>query len=104
MEAGRELDALMAVEVMGVELKRGLQPHASEPNCWHVVPSYSTDIAAAWQVAEKFIRAGGAAWVEGDGHTGYRAGVTSEKGRFEAEADTAPLAICLAAREAVGHE
>jgi hypothetical protein len=61
------------------------------------LPAYSTSIADAWEVVEKFISAGCAGWVEGDGHTGYRAGCTSESGRFETDGGTAPLAICRAA-------
>jgi hypothetical protein len=61
------------------------------------VPRYSSEISAAWTVAETFIAAGCAAWLEGDGHTGYHAGCTTGAGRFEAHADTPALAICLAA-------
>lgn len=62
---------------------------------------YSTDIAAAWLVAETFIAAGGAAWLEGDGHTGYHAGCTTGAGRFEAHADSPAVAICRAALDAL---
>jgi len=84
LEAGRELDALIAEEVMGWTW-RGIQHHdcsttpqyhllaegeevSSQPNgewgyltdrqdgriVWSHMPSYSTDIAAAWEVFCKF--------------------------------------------------
>ncbi len=120
---GPELDALVAEKVMGLEVSWwSLHPHP-DPDEWHevllpddkgdmptrqvggpggrTVSPYSTSIAAAWEVVEKFVSHGCAAWVEGDGHTGYRAGCTSQRGRFEAEGETAPHAICLAALKAV---
>ena len=50
MEAGREMDALVAEKVMGLSyiLFDGTDPHQEE-----LTPHYSTDIAAAWEVVEK---------------------------------------------------
>lgn len=110
MVAGRELDALVAKLIMGANYPRlsreeiesfGYQDFYDE-NGWNVnIGEYSTDISAAWKVVGHFIAAGCAAWVEGDGHTGWIVGVTSEKGRFESFSDAAPLAICRAALKAV---
>lgn len=109
--AGRELDVLVAERVLGYDPqyihthKGGAAfPTDLTPSGWiDVAPirHFSTDIAAAWEVAEKYIAAGCAAWVEGDGHTGYRAGVTSGNGRFESEGESPAHAICLAALRAV---
>ncbi len=65
-------------------------------------PHYSTDIAAAWEVVEKFqaedfdVRVGFCRWRD-DGRVGWLAWV----GKADALADTAPHAICLAALKAV---
>lgn len=50
-------------------------------------------------IMRHFEAAGCAAWVECDGHTGRRGGVTTQNGRFEAEAETEARALCLAALE-----
>ena len=128
MKAGPELDKLVAEKVMGWVLTQdgpgegaweddysadygrwmpsdspGAGPHA-----WETVPSYSTNIAAAWEVVEKVSELS-------DGHftlmkftTHYRAGFQTpvpydSDDRFEhwSVADTAPLAICRAALAAV---
>lgn len=71
MNAGRELDALVAERVMGLPVKWGEDPYREigmpskegrQPHLkgraggveydWAPVPRYSTDIAAAWQVVE----------------------------------------------------
>lgn len=74
-------------------------------------PHYSTSIAAAWQVVEKLARDGKHLALQAPGSTDmnecYR---TFPKwtadfaycGSTEAQADTAPLAICLAALAACG--
>jgi hypothetical protein len=103
MEAGRELDALVAEDVMRLRVCRdyGFRGNHVVVNDLGIVIAeiarYSTDIAAAWQIVEYFYRAGWGAGAEMDGHTGCRAFV----GQFTAEADTAPFAICLAALLAV---
>ena len=117
LNAGHELDALIAEKVMGFAVK--LWPHtdrlfvAERGNGTQILlPAYSTDIAAAWEVVEKlgerfharlltpFIRSG-------DNHywCGFTPlGMTGFNGRpdYEAVAETAPLAICRAALKAVG--
>lgn len=88
MDASRELDELIAEQVM-------THPHSH----WRdPVPAYSSDIAAAWQVVEHsddpvtvrrlFVKAWDAwLWV-------------AEFGLVSGEGTTAPLAICRAALQA----
>lgn len=108
MKAGRELDALIAEKVMGWErLEKILHPPGPyEMNAWgNMIPHYSTDIDAAWEVVEKM-------------HSMrlQTSIITTEKGvsvtidEFychspdETIAETAPHAICLAALKALGEE
>jgi len=119
MNAGRELDALVAEKVM--ELAVGHWGEKGTPEfegmvAWPIkqnpmlgqfeLPHYSTRIEDAWRVVEKLdllfdyeIRRTMAGWQIG-GHWWYNDG----EGGFNvyAEAPTAPLAICLAALKAVG--
>lgn len=65
MEAGRELDALVAEQVMGWErdLNIPINPKYRGIKYWksptgmradiNLIPHYSTDIASAWEVVEK---------------------------------------------------
>lgn len=123
LKAGRELDALIAEKVMGWQEVRvgvgddgieGLMGVPDSPDPWrsaYWVPAYSIDIAHAWQVVEK-LRAdcvfanigpdpseGGGYNCQfhwGEGEDDFDIGVV------DAEAPTAPHAICLAALKAVG--
>ncbi len=93
LEAGPELDALVAEKVMGME-----------PDGPWAPPKYSTDIAAAWEVLMVLV-----------GRIPEPIGIIIDKqGQFfvvkgeqcdledVASASTAPLAICRAALKAVG--
>jgi hypothetical protein len=126
MNPGRELDALVAEKVMGLTQCAGgmhgdsfpnsyCYAHPDTPEMGSEVYPYSTDIVAAWEVVEKM-------WAEHIPRTRY--GVYRlqlnrlDTGRYvcefacdpegdfsthsRGEADTAPLAICLAALKAVG--
>ena len=117
MKAGRELDALIAEKVMG--LTRHDESYVAEgvgkvlrfvwrDGCGGCVysgdmflPHYSTNIADAWEVVEK-----ADLWSLygsiGDGP--YRACIQFEDREGLMTADTAPLAICLAALKAVSQE
>ena len=122
MEAGRELDTLVAEKVMGWEATAdGLYWDARQKRTRLVLGSAiakkreemgiengpgfvfapSTDIAAAWEVVEK-----ADLWSLygsiGDGP--YRACIQFEDREGLMTADTAPLAICLAALKAVSQE
>lgn len=111
MEAGRELDALVAEKVMG--WKRELTPSGclwfsfsghplanaiKGPDC----PPYSIDIAAAWEMIPHLPQL--QLWYNGpNAAEKWHCVVYPKDGRSKgAVADTAPLAICLAALKAVG--
>ena len=106
MEAGRELDYRIAIRVMrlnGVRPDKGGEIVYDKPMFDYVdtyapVPNYSTRIQDAWLVVENFQDAE-IEYAFG-GHTRvllHKSGA----GWFSAFADTAPLAICLAALMAV---
>lgn len=121
MKAGRELDALIAEKVMGWKVVPGQYKHIVPPNaqlerstfCEYVtsslsvpamkLPTYSTDIRAAWEIVEKLCpqedefqlkRFNKKEW---DCNFSYFM-------ETSCQADTAPHAICLAALKAVGYE
>lgn len=126
LEAGRTLDALIAEKVMRwkrgklaplyIEGENWLLPDGSEPTYCEgargllsvIIPNFSTDIAAAWQVVEAMKDRPGqfTNWLGFSIETyttssetrGYKASI----GGYRATADTAPLAICLAALRVVG--
>ena len=122
MKAGHELDALVAEKVMGWHIQQ-LSSYSfaawfdsdnsqtgwtEEPDdydslryfigVWHP----STNIEAAWEVVERVkdwrITLSGGEY-EGDG---WSVGVTNNTDTYYGLADTAPLAICLAALKACG--
>jgi hypothetical protein len=128
VKPSRELDALVAEKVMGLEWaafytssaygawysKTNLGPRTKEKGQlprpdFDSLPAYSNDISAAWEVVEKIAPAcDGEFRLERD-----------ESGQWECEigyhvadacypriakGETAPHAICLAALKAVGHE
>jgi hypothetical protein len=125
MDAGRELDMLVAEKVMGCQWRRfgNLGEVLSPPNSLHswadthrgerrptfMLPAYSTDIAAAWEVVEAagpFVKL--THGIALDGQTQgwlwecllYRKDEVSPRQAF-AHGVTAPLAICRAALAAV---
>lgn len=94
----REIDALVADHVMGLSGPWGATFLGGKP-----LPHYSTDIAAAWEVVEKVgdIKLEGYRCVDGC----FRWCVTTfDLDDIEIRADTAPMAICLAALKAKGVE
>jgi len=113
LEAGRELDALIAEKVMGlpvVELKDAPCPYCgsemrfcgarswcSDCREWRHSPykEYSDDIAVAWEVVEKMEHC--MIYKHDDSYECEYAGQYLDS----VEADTAPLAICRAALLAV---
>lgn len=95
LEAGRELDSLVAEKVMKVPFRRRGIWHKNPIRC----PHYSTDIAAAWAAVEKL---GPPEWVtliysKTDKY--WECSLNSDA-EFST-APTAPLAICRAALAAV---
>ena len=113
MHAGRELDAVIAARVFGytldyefADMEMPPAPHVKELRDgydeWGVLPYYSTDIGDAWAVVEHF-RAFELRTYTKNIHKIYcllwGEGLTPPTG--SAIADTAPLAICLAALAAL---
>ena len=104
MKAGRELDALIAEKVMGF---RKHHAHGYLRNAPGEEPHYSTNIADAWEVVERLVSTPGP---NGDHHSvqvDYSGDAVvvideNEDWQVSAIADTAPLAICLAALKAKG--
>lgn len=114
LDAGRQLDALVAEKVLKFKLDYefadiyngplvpGLRDQYDEMG---ILPHYSTDIAAAWEVVER-MRSGGWRLELRDWVTYWSARFNSDpdsQGRFAKEEDV-PHAICLAALKAVGVE
>lgn len=109
MQAGRELDALVARKVMGIadaqvfgRLGAMYDFTADQGLPKFHVPCYSTDIAAAWTVVDKLSPDHGVTLKK----TGdvWECGPLSRNDEplFLVQAPSAPLAICLAALKAVG--
>ena len=107
MDAGPELDALIAEKVMGIDpqsFKDEIVYRESVGFERGQLPAFSTDMTAAWRIVEKFhfsydveiFSTGDWVSVKIDCSTPMHDAVT-------AWADTAPLAICLAALKAVDH-
>lgn len=118
MKAGREMDALVAEKVMGWKrfavCDKLHPPYMEETRHTfaHGFPDYSTDITAAWEVAEKMRVAvmpiDGGGWAAKDisidathGTELYIIPGSDEECYGWTKADTAPLAICRAALKAV---
>jgi hypothetical protein len=115
MEAGREMDALVAEKVLGckVENPNGFYkcgcgetcryPHAiddREGQLYGGLLYFSTDISAAWKLCENFPGYGVAC---SRGTCICRIYLTDDRSSASVgEADTVPLAICRAALKAVG--
>lgn len=107
-EAGRELDARIAEEVMGYRRAEAAPPrHYTNPDApeYHQpTPHYSTRIYDAWLVVEKLSRVGRTIAVVNEScgeHSVCIRDLNRVTDEYEVvaaeEADTAPLAICLAA-------
>lgn len=111
LKPGRELDVRIATEVMGlqdVELRdHGMAvPDFSylveETGYFRDVPFYSTDIAAAWKVIEELSRKGWHIGLSTATGTGWYVTLKSDEARIVEFSESAPHAICLAARKAMG--
>ena len=135
MDAGRELDALVAEKVMGWTCVRtesgwdnGPDPVTGGPqigwygqppgeewegNSGQIIEEYSTDIATAWKVVEVLAAKSQALALQAPGSTEmseyyhyferWTAEFLPSPLNSSVQADSAPMAICLAALEAVGH-
>lgn len=121
LPAGRELDALVAERVMGWTNISTLSPQGRYFGArhfgWHetlrgsvpehgrvALPSYSTDIAAGWEVVEKLVSLG---WhftitsLQGKWHAGLTKDIGDVRETAMGHESTVPLAICRAALKAV---
>lgn len=110
VEAGRELDATIAERVMGwtrVDPNRSADPiYSGFDHDFGLIdlPKFSTDIGDAWQVVENIARRGwkmdvqNRFWPTWGAHVHFPAPNYAHV--FET-ADSAPLAICKAALQAV---
>ncbi len=109
LKPGRELDALVAHKVFqhAILWREDLcdDPLYAVGSAFVVVPPFSTDIAAAWQVVEKFLPHFRLECHEDSDYTdadGWHCDIWTDRGVACAQgADTAPHAICLAALKAV---
>ena len=105
LKAGRELDLLVARKVMGLTKDDHAVTCAScagAGESYGVMP-YSTSIAAAWEVVEKVIYPKMWQLVPGESGSWTVTDMMDDNWCWVVivEAETAPLAICLAALEAV---
>lgn len=108
MDAGRELDTLIAEKVMGYHRATESEPYWNslavwvEENGerWEQIPDYSTDIAAAWQVVEHLH---GRVVIDHWSRGAYKVMIylPAKPPSVEASAESAPLAICRAALAAL---
>lgn len=113
MEAGRELDALIAEKVMGWKL---LAVSGSEHGFIREgvalrkpIPRFSTDIAAAWQVVECMRERHDCGLIFKVFPVGFRFDYSAvfqarDNKQWSSNASTAPLAICLSALGEAGDE
>jgi len=103
MKPGRELDALIAEKVFGLEVewKEGFGSKEVFPvSRLTAIPEYSTDIAAAWLVVEKLKGREPSIAYEGEKY-GWEVSLTINHEIFCIYGKSAPHAICLAALKAV---
>jgi hypothetical protein len=116
MKAGYELDAVVAEKVMGwkkVGYSAGGGGFATPDNKRWVfkiprygvtqdIPEFSTRIAAAWTVVEKLQEMGFNFAIASIRPNPWVASISEENLKWgSSEAETVPMAICLAALEAV---
>ena len=95
----REIDALIAEHFMGFMSANAVTGMGTKNDFVFYLPHYSTDIAAAWEVVRVF-----STWpwcFTSSGDT-FKFDLGYEGERYSAIAETAPMAICLAALKAKG--
>lgn len=122
MEAGREMDELIAIGIMGLPRRSELENDSPCPDCgtplykrasraarakcdscndWKYSPykEYSTDISAAWEVFEELVKKWDIVevWYERNTDPKWWCEFISGGDGNNAFADTAPLAICRVA-------
>ncbi len=108
LKAGRQLDALVAVKVMGFEMSPEDLVKLELPDQALLAggcPAYSTDISAAWEIVEKLDQRVTVIKTRVLNDERYRVELRGPAHRFEfcEVAPAAPLAICLVALRVVGY-
>lgn len=112
LKAGRELDAKIAELVMGHKIVPGPDELGIKVNITECkrIPHYSTDIAEAWGVVERLYQIGYDVSLESFKSIEYKcnyrvvfAKIDNQEISYMAFAESAPLAIVLAALKAVGY-
>lgn len=100
MDAGRELDALVAEKVMGLTNLHWMsgQLHYGAEHEMNLLPDYSTDISAAWEVVEKM---GDCLHLKEHGAEGEWEALFCGFSESKAHGETAQLAISRSALLAV---
>jgi hypothetical protein len=113
VEAGKQLDALIAEKVFGWRRVEGPKfdedesyrayPPRGKISLWFFTRNWSTDISLAWQIVEALTIRGFEVEIKNVDaiHLVGRQWYVEIRG-WEAWANTAPHAICLAALKAVG--
>lgn len=110
MKTEKEINDLVAIEIMGFvrsaheNLNFELMGWKTGENSWTSSFSPSKDISDAWQVVEKLLKDKLAFIDISMCSYSYKATISTPDGNYEAEAETAQLAICRAALEAKGIE
>lgn len=114
MKAGRELDALIAEKVMGwrnCEVSGwretrayGKPPYFDDSDPDVCINDYSTNIADAWLVVEKFDTQNHTVRISNTMGGDWSCVIHGVWGEERVVAENVPLAICLAALKAVGVE
>lgn len=117
MEAGREMDCLIAEKIFGKVKCQGeshLPGHRmfndgrfcyadpTSPDQGAEVSLYSSDISAAWEVVEEMGAFCFRRWQDGTFEAGFGHQDRDDCWEFMAQAPTAPLTICRAALKAIG--
>lgn len=114
LKAGRELDAEIAMRVMGWDSLKttdleglvGMSPEMLEPDAFSVyvkVPHYSTSIADAWEVVEKMREHLDITISANQNTCEVRSRDFPDQIIACEQGDTIPHAICLASLKAVGN-
>lgn len=108
MKPGRELDALVAEKVMGEKnVCHELGVIKNDLGLKFEIPFYSTDVAAAWEIVDWWLRENEDSPFLGYRVFGYKGEVSfqfddSHDAKFESGGESISHAICLAALKAKG--
>lgn len=102
----REIDALVEEKVFGHQVMGKTNPSILVHSAWIIVPTYTENISAAWEVVEKLLAQGIHLDIKSFADF-YEVTPRQESGEEmdgTSHAVDAPLAICIVALRAVGVE